>query len=287
MKRIFLAFVFLLFLGSFTYNFGQANASLGGTVSDASGALIPGVTLTAKNTQTGVTTSGVTNESGSYQFPNLQTGNYTVSAELPGFRTQTYNDVVLGIAQQVRLNFSLQVGGLTNQIDVSVAVDTTLATSSSSVGTVLPEYTVRDLPLNSRNVLDLVSTSAGVQDSNFAGHRINQVATLRDGISVSDGRYDLGVFSQTYVSPDLVEEVRIVVSSADPELGKAGGVQLSTRAGTNTYTGSVFWTNHNSALDANTWSNNRTGVKTNYLNRNQFGARVGGPIKKNKAFFFF
>src|SRR5262245_42474696 len=277
----------LLLVGSFSYVFGQANASLGGTVADASRALIPGVTITAKNVFTRVVTNVVSNESGAYQFANLQTGNYTVSAELPGFRTQAYNDVVLGIAQQVRLNFSLQVGGVTNQIDVSVAVDTTLATSSSSVGTVLPAYTERELPLNSRNVLDLVSTSAGVQESNFAGHRINQVATLRDGISVSDGRYDLGVFSQTYVSPDLVEEVRVVVSSADPELGKAGGVQMSTRAGTNTYSGSVFWTNHNTALDANTWSNNRTGVKPNYLNRNQFGGRIGGPIKKNKAFFFF
>ena len=141
--------------------------------------------------------------------------------------------------------------------------------------------------MSSRNVLDLISTAAGVQDSNFAGHRINQVATLRDGINVADGRYDLGVFSQTYVSPDLVEEVRIVVSSADPELGKAGGVQMSTRSGTNTYSGSLFWNNHNTALDANTWSNNRTGAKTNYLNRNQFGGRLGGPIIKNKAFFFF
>ena len=210
-----------------------------------------------------------------------------MSAELPGFRTQAYNDVALGIAQQVRLNFTLQVGGVAQPDRRGGAADTTLATSSSSVGTVLPEYHVNDLPLSSRNVLDLVATAAGVQDSNFAGHRINQVATLRDGISVSDGRYDLGVFSQTYVSPDLVEEVRIVVSSADPELGKAGGVQMSTRAGTNTYTGSVFWTNHNTALDANTWSNNRTGVKPNYLNRNQFGGRLGGPIIKNKAFFFF
>ena len=103
MKRIFLAVAFLLFLGAFTYNFGQANASLGGTVSDASGALIPGVTLTAKHTQTGVSTTAVTNESGSYQFPNLQTGTYTVSAELSGFRTQAYNDVALGIGSKSAL----------------------------------------------------------------------------------------------------------------------------------------------------------------------------------------
>src|SRR5690349_24963847 len=89
--------------------FAQTNyASLGGTVADASGALIPGVTVTAKNVLTGVVTTVVSNESGAYQFANLQTGTYTVSAELPGFRTQAYNDVILGIAQQVRLNFNLQ-----------------------------------------------------------------------------------------------------------------------------------------------------------------------------------
>jgi hypothetical protein len=263
------------------------NATLGGTVSDASGALIPGVTVTATNTQTGIVSSTITNETGAYQFPSLQTGLYRVSAELPGFQTQNYNDVVLGVAQQVRLNFNLQVGAAATTVDVNVAADTLLATSSSSVGTVLPEYKVRDLPLGSRDVLDLISLAPGVEGDNFAGHRVNQVATTRDGISVSDGRYDLGVFSQTYVSSDLVEEVRIVTSSADAELGRAGGVQMVTRAGTNQYRGSLFWTNHNSALSATTWDNNRTGAIPDYLNRNQFGGRIGGPLKKNKAFFFF
>src|SRR5215475_13548126 len=119
MKRVSFAIASLLLLGSFTLILGQANATLGGTVSDASGALIPGVTITAKNTQTGVTTTVISNESGAYQFANLQTGSYSVTAELPGFRTQAYNDVNLGIAQQVRLNFSLQVGGVTQQVDVA------------------------------------------------------------------------------------------------------------------------------------------------------------------------
>src|SRR5437870_3710601 len=90
--------------------FAQSNATLGGTIGDTSGAVIPGVTITATNTQTGVVTTVLSNETGTYQFPNLQTGTYKVSAELAGFRTQTYNDVGLGIAQQVRLNFKLDVG---------------------------------------------------------------------------------------------------------------------------------------------------------------------------------
>src|SRR5215813_11516894 len=144
------------------------NATLGGTVSDASRALIPGVTMTATNTQTGIVNTVVTNETGAYNFASLQTGIYKVTAELPGFQTQSYSDVTLGVAQQVRLNFSLQVGAQTQQVEVNVAADTLIATTSSSVGTVLPEYKLRDLPLPTRNALDLVGITAGTQGGSFA-----------------------------------------------------------------------------------------------------------------------
>jgi len=100
---------------------------------------------------------------------------------LPGFQTRTYSDVNLGVSQQVRLNFALQVGSVAQAVEVTVAADTLIATSSSSVGTVLPEYKVRDLPLLTRNVIDLVGTTAGTQGSNFAGGRPGQVNTTRDG----------------------------------------------------------------------------------------------------------
>src|SRR5262249_1724304 len=124
-----------------------SNATVGGTVADTTGALVPGVTVTAKNTQTGVVTTVLTNESGAYQFASLQPGVYSVTAELSGFRSQTYNQVELGTSQQVRLNFALQVGAVAQTVDVSVAVDSLIATSSSSVGNVLPESRVKDLPL--------------------------------------------------------------------------------------------------------------------------------------------
>src|SRR5262245_58852324 len=94
------------------------NATLGGTVSDSTRALIPGVTITATNTQTGIVNTTVTNETGAYQFASLQTGIYKMMAELPGFQTQTYNEVTLGVAQQVRLNFLLQVGTQAQTVDV-------------------------------------------------------------------------------------------------------------------------------------------------------------------------
>jgi hypothetical protein len=217
------------------------NATLGGSVSDTSRALIPGVTVTATNTQTGIVSTAVTNETGSYNLPSLQSGNYKVSAELPGFQSQIYSDVTLGVSQQVRLNFTLQVSGQSQSVEVNIAADTLIATTSASVGNVLPEYKVRDLPLASRNVLDLVGTASGTQGSNFAGGRLTQLNTTRDGIPVSDGRYEVGASTSTYVSPDLVDEVRVIVAPADAEMGRGSGqIQMSTRSGTNELHGSLL-----------------------------------------------
>lgn len=270
----------------------SSNATLGGTVADASGALIPGVTIMATNTGTGIETTVITNETGAYQFAALQPGTYKVTAELAGFQTGTYNNVTLGISQQVRLNFTLQVGGQAQTVEVAIAADTMIATTSASVGSVLPEYKVRDLPLVNRDVLALIGTTAGVRGTggglSFAGSPGGMVNTTRDGISVQQGRYNNGAYSATFVSPDLVEEVRVIVTPADAETGRGSGqVQMQTRSGTNNFRGSVFLANRNSVWDANTFSNNYNGVKPNYLNRNQFGARLGGPIMRNKAFFFF
>src|SRR5437762_10470927 len=193
MKNVLVSAVVFLVVILSTHTFAQtSNATLGGTVSDASGALIPGVTLTATNTGTGIVTTVLTNEAGAYQFASLQTGTYKVSADLPGFRTLAYSNVGLGVSQQVRLNFTLQVGGVAQNVEVTVAADTLIATSSSSVGSVLPEYKVRDLPLSGRQVINLVGQTAGSVGSNFAGGRTSAVNTTRDGFVVSDGRYDHG-----------------------------------------------------------------------------------------------
>src|SRR5580765_8091673 len=234
-----------------------SDATVGGTVSDASGALIPGVTIKATNVGTGIVTTVISNEAGAYNFASLQTGTYKVTAELSGFQTQTYNNVQLGGSQQVRLNFALQVGGIAQNVEVSVEADTLLATSSNSVGTVLPEYKVRDLPLASRDVFGMVASTAGVQGSgdnftgNFAGGRLSQANTTRDGINVSAGRFEDGAWSLTYTSPDLVEEVKVVVAPVDAQTSRGSGqVSMVTRSGTNDFHGSAFWVNHNSALDA-------------------------------------
>src|SRR5216117_58313 len=144
----------------------STNATVGGTVQDASGAFIPGVTVTATNNGTGIVTTVVSNEAGAYQFASLQPGTYELKAELPGFQTAAAKNFQLGGAQQARLNFTLQVGAATGTtVDVSVAADALLATSSNSVGAILPEYKVRDLPLSARDVFGLVAATPGTQGS--------------------------------------------------------------------------------------------------------------------------
>lgn len=267
----------------------QVNATVTGTVADSSGALIPSVEITATNVNTGIGTVQIANETGSYQFASLQPGAYRVSAALPGFKTQTYQNVQLGQGQQVRLNFTLEVAAVGQTVEVNVDADTTLATTSASVGDALPEVEVRSLPLAVRDVLALIRTTAGAVGSNFGGQSGGALNTTRDGLVVSDSRYmaTVGAQSGTFVSPDLVEEVQIVVGSVDAGAGRGSGqVALQTRSGTNDFHGALFYTNNNSVLNAKNWFSNLRGEQKPYLNRNQYGGRLGGPVIRNKAFFF-
>src|SRR5439155_19892016 len=139
----------------------SSNGTISGTVADASGAIVPGVTVTATNNATGVVATVLSNDAGVYNFASLLPGTYKVSSTLPGFQTQTFNDVQLGNAGQLRLNFTLQVAAAAQAVEVTVDAGALLTATSSSVGGVLPEKQIQDLPLVSNNVLDLVSTMGG------------------------------------------------------------------------------------------------------------------------------
>src|SRR5678815_5153151 len=148
MRSLVLGTTLLLFLFSVTPGFAQStSAAVSGTIDDGTGALIPGVTVTATNNATGVVTTVLSNEAGAYNFGSLLPGTYSVSARLPGFQTATFTNVQLGNRDQVRLNFTLKVASVATSVEVSVAADTTLSTSSSSVGEVLSQQKVQDMPL--------------------------------------------------------------------------------------------------------------------------------------------
>src|SRR5438093_4455518 len=275
----------------------SSNARVSDTVNDATGAVLPGVEVTATNNATGVVSTALSNDAGAYNFASLLPGVYTISASLPSFQTQTYKDVQLGNAAQVRLNFALQVGQVATAVEVTATASQVLLESSSSVGNVLPEKQVTDLPLVSNNVIDLVGVMAGVQvtrdnvfganDTKFAGVAAGNINVQVDGIPISGGRWPTGVQTPTTINPDLVGEVRMILAPVDAELGRGSGqFQIQTRSGTNQFHGGVVWDAQNSALDANSWSANQTGATPLWRNQPEMTARLGGPIVKNKTFFF-
>jgi hypothetical protein len=288
------AFLFCLFL--VVNSFGQAgiNATLSGTVVDATGALIPGVEVTAKNVATGVASSVLTNEGGTYRFPSLQPGNYEATASLQGFQKQTFK-LTLGTSQQIRQNFTLQVGGVTQAVEVTAAADELITASSASVSTVLPSGQVLDLPLVGRNVMDLVTSTMpgvngeGAANTTFAGITTNGSANVgisMDGVTMNTGRHTQGLKTTYFVNPDMIDEIRVVVAPVDVEGRGAAQVQMRARSGGNQIHGSATWNIRNSALNANSWEDNRLGASSIWYNRHQTTVGVGGPIIKDKTFFF-
>jgi hypothetical protein len=296
----------------------SGNAQLGGLIEDSSKALIPGVTVTATNVDTNVTQTTLSNESGTYTFAALAPGKYKVSADLSGFKKVVNNEVVLPYAGQVRVNFTMEIGQTNQTVEITANSANQLRESSASVGDVLTSDKIRNLPLVGQNILDLMVTLPGFRkDPNFStldninGLNMDSVNVTRDGITVNDGRNSTTLFgtnalSTTVILPELVGEVRMILSPVDAELGRGNSqLQISTRSGTNRYTGSASWNVTNSALNANTWTNNHTaftdpfsGDKYTYTpktwdNRHQITVAYGGPIKipgvydgKNKTFFY-
>jgi hypothetical protein len=275
-------------LANFPIMAQSTNAAISGTVTDSAGALVEAAVVIAQNTKTGVALRTSSNDSGVYQFSSLQPGIYQVSAEKAGFRKLVFHDVTLEIGAKMSLNLELEAGAVTEAISVSAGNDAALGRESTSVGGVINGQMVRDLPLPNRDALGLVLTQAGLIGDNFGGTRIGSLNVTRDGINVMDQRINGGVNSAIFTSVDLVEEVRVITSPADAEFGRGSGqVQIITRSGTNEFHGSVFESHRNTALNANTWFNNLQGLPRNELIRNQFGGRIGGPIRKNKTFFHF
>nr|MBA3805877.1 carboxypeptidase regulatory-like domain-containing protein [Acidobacteriota bacterium] len=266
----------------------STNASVTGTVADTNAAAVPGAKVMAENVNTGVTATATANADGIYLFPSLQPGPYRLTAEMTGFQKATYPEITLELSARVTVDFELPVGPLISEaVEIDASPDTRLSLGNTSVGGVLAGQRVQELPLPDRNALGLIETQAGVAGSNFSGARIGSLNISRDGVSVQDQRQNRGVDSRIFTSVDLIQEVRVVTSPADAEFGRGSGqIQMITRSGTNSFHGSAFEAHRNTALNANTFFNNLTGTPRNSLIRNQFGGRLGGPIIKNRTFFF-
>jgi len=275
-----------------------------GFVKDSTGAVVPGATVTLVNTGTGYSRSVVTDASGEYTAPLIPTGTYSVSAELTGFKKASKTNVLLGVDQKVRMDLALELGAMTEVVEIQ-AETPLLQTASSELGATIVEEQIRTLPLNGRNFVSLTRTVPGILRGQPGGN-IDGAGSLawrasasfsangqrtRDNNYMLDGVDNNETWLQTVVifpSVDALQEFKLQTSTYSAEFGRSlgGVVNLQLKSGTNDYHGSVFAFNRNDSFDANNWFNNRAGRKKADLSQNQFGATFGGPIIKDKTFFF-
>jgi hypothetical protein len=270
-------------------------STLDGIVSDAQGAVAAGAQVEVVNADNGQNFKTATDPRGHWVFPSLPSGNYRVTVSLAGFRTTTIEAVKLDAGVPATVNVSLEVGQVTERIEVASGTEL-LQTANATVNTTLQGRQIYELPFTSRNALELIVTQPGTQTGTTArnsfihGLPFAAINITTDGINTQDNFYKSGdgFFSLIPLRPDSMEEVTLETSAATADsLGQgAAQVKFITRGGTNTFHGGAFWQHRNTALDANYYFNNINGLPRDRIILNQGGARLGGPIKKNKLFFF-
>ena len=299
MKRIlFSVFVGMLFVtlsgGSV---WAQATAQISGTVKDQTGAVLPGVEVTVTQTDTAASRTAVTNETGSYVLSNLPIGPYRLEAGLPGFRTFVQTGIVLQVNASPAVNPVLEVGQVSEQVEVQ-ANAALVETRTVGVGQVIENARILDLPLNGRQVVELLALSGaatpaatvtGSSRDPFARGNVSVAGGLSTGLNYTlDGANHNNQFSGSYLSmpfPDAMQEFKVETSATSAQNGvkSSGSVSLVTKSGTNDIHGNLFEFVRNYKFNAR----NAFATKRDTIKRNQFGGTIGGPILKSKLFFFF
>ena len=286
----------------------QATTSLRGTISDPAGAVIPEAVVTLTNLGNSSTRQIVTGKAGEYQFLQMPPGTYRIIVEKPGFSKVSEDNVVLQVNTPATLDLRMEVGQTSETVTVTTEA-ATINTVDASVGNNFSERQVRQLPLQTRNVVELLSLQPGVTPTGeVMGARRDQNNVTLDGVDVNDnqnagigggkidgqgsnsnGATSVSGFNSVLPIPlDSVQEFRVTVGGQGADEGRSSGGQvvLVTKSGSNTFHGSAYEFNRNTETEANTWFNNRSGVPRQALIRNQFGASLGGKIVKDRVFFF-
>ncbi len=268
-----------------------------GRVSDPTGAVLSGVKITITNQATGVSREALTNDSGDYSFVNVVPATYQATFELKGFKKNQQKDLILDVNQVMTLNSVLQIGGTQEVVDVTSEAPQ-IDTTSTQLGAVINDRSVNELPLNTRDTYQFLQLQPGVQSqlgssgSLFAGSSdagsvsVNGGRTRANNFSVNGGdANDQFVNTPTIEpTPDAVEEFRVITNTFDAEYGRNSGsvVNVITKSGTNAFHGDVYEYFRNTLLDARGYPD----TSKPQLNQNQFGGTLGGPIKKDRTFFF-
>ncbi len=275
--------------------------ALNGTITDPSGAAVVGAQVVAKNTDTGFVRQTTTTGAGLYSLTELPVGTYEITVEMQGFKTTRVPQVHLSVGSAATLNIGLQIGTSTATITVSSEVPL-VETTRSETSTAVTTRQVEDLPINGRNFLDFTLLTPGVVrdptrtgDLSFGGQRGTSNSLLIDGSDAnntffgqSTGRAGTGRNPYSF-SEDAIQELQVNTNNYAAEIGRAGGgvINVITKSGTNAVHGDAFEFYRDKSLNANTWDNNTLGKPKRAYHFNQFGGDIGGPILKNKLFFFF
>jgi hypothetical protein len=280
----------------------DVTATVTGTVTDPSGAAVAGATVTVKSVERGVTFTAVTNDVGLYRVSQLPVGNYELRVEKQGFQTTAYPSFTLALNQTGRIDVELKVGQVTQTVEVTGAAPV-LKTESTQVDTIIDARTNDNLPLASRNYVQLTLLAPGAVSTDpssfnngnntggyggrplINGNREQANYFLLDGMDNNQVSDNLLGYTP---APDAIEEFNLITNNAPAEFGSfMGGVVSATiKSGTNGFHGDVWEFLRNDVLNANSWSNNFNGLAKAKLRWNMFGATLGGPVLKNKLFFF-
>ena len=282
----------LILLGLASLASAQQSSGVSGVVSDKSGGTVSGVTVTLDNPKLAIHATTTTNDIGYYQFLRLTPADgFQLTFTKDGFNKFVLSNVVLGVSTVETRNATLEVGSVTQSVEVQATGEATLNTSDASVGNVISTRSVEDLPIQFRlDAANLMTLQAGVNDAgSITGARSDQGNITLDGLDINDQATGQAFTSTIPVSIDALQEVRTVTAGETADYGRSSGgeINLITKGGTNVFHGNLREYHRNTLFAANDWFNNRDGVKRPALIRNQFGGSVGGPIKKDKLFFFF
>ena len=280
--------------------------TVSGLLTDASGAVVQGAKVTLLDEQKGFQFATTSDSGGRYLFASIPPGTYSVTAEMPGFEKTVRTHIKLNVTENPTANLTLKVAGATQKVVVEAQVQG-IATEDATTGQVIDRRFINDMPLINRSVMNLTYLAPGVTDAddqcsevqgctgtNFVinGSRTSGADVLLDGASATNFEPNGGITSVTYLpSPEAVEEYKLQQSNFSAEYGFSGAsvVNMVTRSGTNKFHGSVYDFIRNTVGNANDWFNNRATpvVPRAQVHRHNFGGTIGGPIFKNKTFFFF
>lgn len=292
-----------LFLVQGHYAFGQVDeGAISGTVQDTTGAVVPNASVTLLNTDQGITSQTTSNSSGVFTFSPVRVGHYSLTATAKGFSKTTQQNVTVQVAQRLLVNIQLKPGAATETVEVTTAPPL-LQTEEASVGQTIGSEEVNDLPLNGRNFTFLAQLGAGMNTpqadtrGNAAsgafsanGLRPAQNNYLLDGIDNNSNAVDFLNGTNFVILPpvDAIQEFKVQTADFSAELGRSAGAVLNAtiKSGTNSFHGAAWEFFRNDKLDSADWFEANAGIKKGELRQNQFGVSGGGPIIKNKVFFF-